>query len=489
MSDEQDIDSMRRLAASAARRFQTLKRNKAFDPEKLDSRPTEQQLEVLEAAGGVPHRWVLGGNQSGKSQLAGRDMSWFLQGIHPYWQRPEEWGNEPLTALIIGRVGTQVEEELWNKKVKPFFEPASYREIRSGQMLQKVKFTNGNTLLFMSHHSPEEAREKAQSYVMHYIWLDEMPNSYKLIEELQRRVQAKRGLLLATFTPKLRNEDIRRMIDTPSLVHKKFKLSMLSNPVYKGREDELMSQMLSLPEEYRKTILEGDWYIGDTAVYQFDVTQHCIDLPKHYAYSWRHIVSVDPAASGKVGLTVWAEDPIDGYWICVKAEKFNGTAGSDLVNEIERKTKGLNVFRRISDPHEVWFIKEAAKQRLSYAGVYKKNERKKELIKGLQEALNAGRIRIAKSCIQLIDEITQCQWSETVKDKIVNSTRFHLLDAAQYFVDNIPKAEVSVQKFDTHTQELRYLNKERKRKEATSRAQRMKRTGWNKKRRSSGALL
>jgi len=380
-------DESKRKVTAAVRRLRTIQRADSFDPSVPDSKPTEQQLKILKSISKYQTRWTLGGNQSGKSQLGGRDLSWVLTDKHPYFRKPEEWGTEALSVLVMGRLSTQVEEELWNKKLKPFFSPGTYKEVRTGNVLQKVKFTNGNIILFFSHHAPEEAREKVQSFVLHYIWLDEMPDSIKLIEELQRRLQAKRGRMLATFTPKIRNEEIRKLVDTASLTAKKFKLHMLSNPIYKGREHEILDQIKTFPDNYKKTILEGDWYVGDSAVYEFNREFHVKLLPISYSRSWRHVLSVDPAASGQVGLTLWAEDPVNATWYCVKALYMKGQAATDLDNSIELEIENYRIVRRISDPHEVWFIKEAEKRRHYYIGVYKKTERKNELIKGFQERI------------------------------------------------------------------------------------------------------
>jgi hypothetical protein len=72
-----------------------------------------------------------------------------------------------------------------------------------------------------------------------------------------------------------------------------------------------------------------------------------------------------------------------------------------------------------------------------YMGVYNKNSRKGELIKGYQERLG-HRIYIAPWCEDLIAEMQECRWSERAANTIVNSQSFHLCDTAQYFADAIP---------------------------------------------------
>jgi phage terminase large subunit-like protein len=409
---------------------------KCFDPRDENSRPNSYQQAILDDIGIVEHRYGLGGNQSGKSQLAGREVSWVAQENHPTWTRPARWVG-PLQILVLSRTSTIVEEEIWGKKLKPFLPSGTYKEVRSGGALQKVVMDNGNTILFFSHHSPDEAREKVQSFTAHYVWLDEMPNSIKLLEELHRRVQANEGYFLATFTPKVTNKDIRKLVDTPSSVHKKYTIPMLANPIYAGRENKILEQMQTYSEAYKNTLLFGDWFSGDESVY--DLHPEYIEVPANYNQGWRHIEFIDPAASGKAGFGLLAECPQTNIWYLVLAEYILGSAPSDLLDAVEKKTANYNICKRVSDPHEAWFIKEAAKRGRHYIGVFKKNERKKELIKNLQESWNQRRSRIAPWCELAIDEINTCQWHETIDGKIIGASRFHILDGYQYAVDNLPK--------------------------------------------------
>lgn len=452
------------------RRLQALERSRAFDPFHLTTRPTPQQDGILRDITSVRHRYVLGGNQSGKSQLGARECAWVFTESHPYWERPETWGTEPLTLMIIGRTTAQY-RELWEKKIRPFLASDEYKEYNSGTILERVvNPKNGNTILFFSHHAPDEAREKVQSFVGHWVWLDEMPKSFRLLEELHRRCMAKRGPFLATFTPKAVNSEIRHYIESPSSIHKKYSLFTLENPIYKdpARMVELIEEHKNYSQELRNTVLLGAWYGGELSVYDFS-HERDIQRPSGYEPSWRHIEVVDPAASGKAGLMLLAEDPRSWRWYVVMVKYIDGAAATELLDTIEGLTGAYNVFRRVCDPHEVWFIKEAAKRKRAYNGVYKKSERKKELIKNVQEALLSGAVRVAPWCDLLIDEFNTCQWSETVADKIVGASRFHLLDCLQYGLDNRPKPDKNAlpRSFD---QSLKEANRQRKEREAAKAA-------------------
>lgn len=375
--------------------------------------------------------------------MGAREIAWFFEDNHPYWNRPKEWGEEALVMLVVGRVSKQVEEVLW-RKIKGYLDPSSIQEVRSGGALQKVtNKKNGNTIIFGSHHSDNEAREKLQAYVAHYVWVDEMPGSVGLMEELHRRVQARNGYFLATFTPKVKNDELRKFVDSQKEpLAKTYRLKMLDNPIYRGREQELIDSLAGLSEAYRNSILYGDWIQDSNTVYQFNSDVMVIDsLPPHYSPGWRHVEGVDPALKSKFGFVILAEDPNSGHWYVVKASYFSGIfVPREMVEEVRKHSQGYNIVRRVSDPHEPWYIHTAHDMKVvpPYMGVVDKHNRKGELIKNLQSALGT-KLFIPSWCTDLIDEFMEMRWSESQADTVVNARSYHLIDALQYALDCLPK--------------------------------------------------
>lgn len=402
--------------------------------------------------------------------------------------RPETWGAGPLTIMVIGRVGSQIETELFDRKIKAYLEPNTYTIHRAGGTLQYIEHKqNGNRMLFFSHHNIVEAREKVQAFTTHFIWLDEMADSASFINELKMRLATTGGRMIATFTPLVKSDDVRRMVDTETKFSVKYKLSMMDNPILREDPDLFERAMAEWPlmtEAERNTRLNGDWYMGDTCVYTFDRDLH-VEKPQNYQYSWRHVLSVDPAMSGNTGVSMWAEQPQTGIWFCVDAYYTSGLLSPlHLVDEVEKKHQHVNIIRRVCDPHENWYITTAATMGFKYLTVFNKSQRKKELIKNLQKDIDANMLKVSPNCTSLIDEFISCQYSDTNEERIVNSSKYHLLDTAQYFNDLRPKFEpiqTTTPSLEQFERELRQANKAKK--QAQLKIQRKgKRKSWKSKR-------
>lgn len=455
-----ELEYKRQLAA-ALNRKRELEQAKCFNPFDLLSRPTKSQHEALRDINVYRERYVLGGNQSGKSNLGAREASWIFTGTHPYWKNVPD---RPLTMLIVGQTHKIVKEELWENKIKQFLKEGEYRLYKEGPALTSAVHKNGNKILFFSHKSPEECRQAVQAFVADWVWLDEMPSSYRLLTELHTRCQANSAPFLATFTPLLKNAEIKNHIENGnSKLSKKYILKAYDNPTYTTEQLEELKQRHSLMSEAeRATRTEGAWYAGSNAVYDFSEERHCAK-PDNYHPSWRHLESIDPAASGKAGYALLAEDPSNGVWYVIKDEYIKGKAPSELLKKVQQLSDGVNLVKRVSDSHESWYIKEAELQKIYYDIPHHKTARKNELIKNLQKAITDGIILISPWCKNLIDEFITCQWSDN-GDRIVNSRHYHILDCLQYAVDVLPKRE-KIEPVKTVHQIIREQHRKRKREE------------------------
>jgi phage terminase large subunit-like protein len=480
-----NLDQKRQLAL-ALKRKEMLAKATCFNPRDFTSRPTKVQSKILSAINSVPERYVLGGNQSGKSNLGGRECSWVLQGTHPNWSKKPD---HPLLLMVVGQTHKIVKEELWESKIKPFLNEGEYRVYKEGSALTSVVHENGNKILFFSHKSPEECRQAVQAFVADWVWLDEMPASYRLLTELHTRCQANSAPFLATFTPLLRNAEIKNHVDNgnPRLVTKYF-LKTYENPIYtKEQLVDLKERHALMSEAERATRTQGEWYAGDNAVYDFLESKHC-ELPPGYHAAWRHLESVDPAASGKAGYALLAENPANGIWYVIKAEYIEGKAPSELLAAVKQMTGDVNCTKKVADSHESWYIKEAGLHKMWYEIPHKKTERKKELIKNLQQIIHDGKLKVAPWCKLAVEEFTTCQWAES-GDRIINSKHYHILDCLQYAVDvlpppaKVPPVNSVYQIMERKDRERRAREAEQRRKSPRSYARVMpgKRSRWGKR--------
>lgn len=446
----------------------------AFDAWDLESRPTPIQEELLKDTVNRVF-WVLGGNRSGKSTLGGNIVAWWFLENHPYMERPQEWGTGPLTIVVVGRVGSQIENELWTNKIKPFLEGANYKANYSGISLQSVvNKDNGNRIIFHSHHSSKEAREKVQAYTSHIVWLDEMPGHVSLVTELLQRISDSKGFLYATFTPLVRNEEIRKIVDSDRPHARKVFLHKLDNPKYAGREKEVEAETradCASEAEFRARMF-GEWYYGDTRVFNYLGEKNKVAQPPNYDPAlWRHAALLDPAASGLAGLILLAENPEDGNWFVMKAKYLKGMSAFELYDEVEKELKGYRITHRWCDCNPAGFYKESIRRGEVEWLPYNKQERKTETIDSTNDAFREQWLWLTElaSVEALEEELVGCEWKSQTEEKIINASKYHLADPLRYFVVLRPKFSKEDLVVLTPTQELRQQWKRKKRKEEKAR--------------------
>src|SRR5690242_20684951 len=141
--------------AVALQHLEKLIRKESFDVINSTSRPTKMQQEVINDFGLIRQQWIRAGNQSGKSQTCARLITWVLQGGHPTWTRPVEWGDEPLLIVVAGRTGKQIQESLLPKLVS-YLEPGTYKVVNVGNIVQSVQMHNGDRIVFQSLENPSQ---------------------------------------------------------------------------------------------------------------------------------------------------------------------------------------------------------------------------------------------------------------------------------------------------------------------------------------------
>jgi len=499
--------------------------NQAFNPNVLESRATSKQDEVLRDVWSR-HKYVIAGNQSGKSSLKARDIAWKFTETHPYWQRPNnkrcmnklcgstefdiisvegdtanaiydckkckskwmDWRGEKLSMLIGSKTG-QLTQELWEEKLEPYLYGTKYKVNRQGGIIKSVINEDptssgyGNKILFFSHDNSKLAAKRVQSLTLHDVWLDELPDDWKLIEELHRRVDARRAQFCATFTPKTPNPEVRRIIEEsdPEIVAT-YRFGMLDNPAYANRREEMQKSLNGMTEAQKNCILYGDWLDGDEKVFIFSKSENVVEQIEGYSVSWSHVLAVDPAMSSKIGwsLAVWS--PNESRWYVLRSGYIKPNDKEDpemLIGKVERMISKYNVIRRIYDPHEKWWARTAKRRfNVTYIPVPKKKERKADLVKELVAAISGRKWLFVGDQKHCYDEIHRAEWHPDKDHVIKGSTHLHILDSLQYLWDLLPPNVESTEVGVTRDQAiLKAWQEEKKVKEQLTKA-----TGYDKHR-------
>lgn len=413
----------------------------AFDPSDLSSRPTPAQLKIMKSKHNI--HYIVASNRAGKSQFGARQLSWWFEGNHPYLERPKKWGDGPITLLLVGRVGEQMDSELWANKVERFLEPGSYKVVKSGNAISRVEhLKNGNKIIFISHHDADTARQKAQAYTAQVVWLDEMPTKVGILNELRMRVLDSDGYMYCTFTPLLRNMEIAKIVDTPSKRAKKWFLSIFDNPKLKDKtKAEIIEEYraMSASEAELNARLYGKWMSADTAVFTYDSERNWAKPLGYDPAVWPHIAIVDPAASGLAGLVVMARRPQEDVWHCVMAKYIKGDAFSRMVPEIEGMISKFNIVDRFCDNNPSSFYREAKILGIKYRPIEDKPNSKEDMIDETNSALAREIVYLGPGAELLADELSMCQRAEDNPNRIIKASKYHTADAFRYFIRMKPK--------------------------------------------------
>lgn len=490
----------KRVELAKLRKEGSAKLLSCFVPTDLESRPRGNSLAIVTDTEHRGH-WVIGANRSGKTATGARETAWWFLGAHPFKQRLPEWGDQPLLILMAGRTAQIITEEIWANKLKPLLPPGSYKPPqKEGAFIKSVEhISNGNRIIFMSHNHAERAREKVQGFTAHVVWLDEMPDDESFLSELLLRVSATgkvepgmtlSGYFYATFTPLVENAAIQRIVDECKFPFIKRILTLEDNPIFEGwstaQLDDLIRSKCQDEVEFQAR-RHGAWYFSSERVFRgYDPLKNRLPLPFPYSPTLQHCVVVDPAASGKVGLTLWCKHPSHKAWWCVKGITLDGNAASLLVKEIEEKhLAGVRLPKgsRVCDSSPSGFYKEARVQGIDYVPIKDKIDKKLESIENVNVAWNNCDLMVVKSAATeaIHVEMLQAKWKNTEKE-IVNSHKYHCADTVRYFWMKRPKEEQETVVYESiyHAMKQSQLEEEKKQYVKLAEALKRKSNVWGR---------
>lgn len=452
MNDDIDDLNNKRLLAAAYKRLNSLKLQETIDPNNLDARPHAKQIEIMHDFGKILTQWVVAGNRAGKTAISCRILSYVFEENYNYLPNVSDEYKKRKNKLILiaGRTSKQLENVTW-ANIKAFLTHSDYREIRSGQQLQAViNKKNGNKIIFLSFESERAARERVQGLNLDLLAIDEMPSSAAFVSEAMSRVLTTKGMFIATFTPLVVSNAIKQMVENAALPHsKRYRLTLWDNPrnLIPEIKERIDAEFANLTREMYNTRVLGDWASSDLAVFPWRPELHDRPLPNDYHASWPHVCSVDPAPSSATGYCIFAQQPSTRLWFIIKSGYIRDMVNTqDTMRRVMEQYAGLNVVRHVCDTAAAhWILDAPSIMGVHYTCPYDKNNRRDIMISNTNIALGSTVLVVSGYNSLLIDEMMGCSWSESDPTKIVNSNKWHILDAMRYGIDCLPQtAEIPV---------------------------------------------
>ena len=462
---------------------------------------------VLEAQRDGAHRgqWIIAANSVGKTAYGAREIAWHFLGAHPYKPRLPEWGDQPLLLIVSSKTTQIIQQEIWINKLKPLIAGEYVIDKEDRECVRLISNPkNGNRIKFVVHNDAFHARERLQGFTAHVAWIDEMPDDSSYISEMLMRLRAGdvlrkeaplAGYFYCTMTPLVESDGVKALVESASYPFKKYVFKLEDNPFYEGwSSDELdvyIRQRCQDDVEFQAR-RHGLWYYSSERVFGgYNPEKNRTAIPFPYLPSLQHALVVDPAASGKVGVSLAVLAPsqsavagapgkpstYEDVWWIVASKKLEGAAASLLVAQIEKEfvtDRGVYVTEdgRICDCAPSGFYKEALVQKIPYRPYRQKNDKKKESIEDVNKAFYNGLLMLADTpeTEELHKELLSAKWKEN-ETEIKNSHKYHCADTARYLYIMRPKRAKAPQVFRNEMHALKMAwNDEKAKKEAEEEA-------------------
>jgi phage terminase large subunit-like protein len=234
-------------------------------------------------------RLVLGGNQTGKTEVGVAEDLRIALGIDPYQKFPAE--AYPLKIRVMGNDLTKAIGDVLLPKMLKFVPKSELVGVRhfSGGQVQKLIFRNGSSIEFLSY---EQETKSYEGWTGHYVHFDEPPPQDKFVATM-RGLMRYNGKCAITATP-LSEAWIYDEIFLKGARGDKdidiFEFSIFDNK-YLPKE-EVLSFVDMVPESEREARLYGKFKFLTGLVYKEFSEAHRIEsfeIPKH----WTRICACD----------------------------------------------------------------------------------------------------------------------------------------------------------------------------------------------------
>lgn len=134
-------------------------------------------------------RYVAGANRAGKSDAEVMEAIWWATDTHPYLDRPESWGTDPLRIRFVVVDIVKGVEDIILPKIKRWcatsdFVDGSFEKSWNPRQLM-FTFSNGSTIQFLTHGME---LDKHGGVPLHAVFFDEIPPQNVFNENMMRLV-------------------------------------------------------------------------------------------------------------------------------------------------------------------------------------------------------------------------------------------------------------------------------------------------------------
>jgi len=295
-------------------------------------------------------RWLMGGNQSGKSYAAMMDLSMVALGVHPYRKTPKN-------ALYWAATESweMVRDILWEQYLDKFIPKKRIRLVEwgSGKEPRKVHLDNGVTIQFKAFN---QKRASFQGRQIDGFYGDEqcLHDFVGIFQEVQARLLLRKGFLSWSMTPIIPQIELEERLENMPDTDAKFCLHLEDNKISRGgyiSDERIDAKIADWADEVLLTRVEGKFssYLG--AVFKtFNRSIHVIE-PFEIPEDWEKYRGIDFGYSAPFACVWLAKDGDDNWYIYREYYK-NRTGIQEHIRSIKRLSGNEKYRCTVADPED-----------------------------------------------------------------------------------------------------------------------------------------
>ena len=295
-------------------------------------------------------RWLMGGNQSGKSYANMLDLAMVALGVHPYRKTPKN-------ALYWAATESweMVRDILWEQYLDKFIPKNRIVHIDwgSGKEPRKIHIDNGNIIQLKAFN---QKRVSFQGRAIDGFYGDEqcLHDFMGIFQEVQARLLKKEGFLSWSMTPIIPQMEFEERIAELPETDAIFYLDLNDNRISRGgyiSDERIDAKIADWADEVLLTRVEGKFssYLG--AVFKtFNRSIHVID-PFEIPEDWEKYRGIDFGYSAPFAC-IWLAKDGDDNWYVYREYYKNRTGIQDHIRAIKQLSGDEKYRSTVADPED-----------------------------------------------------------------------------------------------------------------------------------------